>query len=242
MSVLQIREWDKCFEGSKSRGFNNKSSCQMPNKHGLGYRYLVRQKNGAAIFGAWCALVQVLSKQDKPRQGYCTDTGRIDGRPYTAIDLEMLTDIPAKVFEEMLQVCGSQQVGWIVSLQGYHEDTERIPRGHINSDSDLDLDLECPEPQCDSEPPVLTIPLISRDGEFNVMQADVDEWQNTFPGIDVLQSIKRCRLWNLDNPANRKTERGIRKHISAWLAKDQNSAKPKRESSNSQPSMPEFTL
>lgn len=44
--VYQVIGWDKCFEGAKSKTYSNKSSCQMPTKHGLGYKRLIRRKNG----------------------------------------------------------------------------------------------------------------------------------------------------------------------------------------------------
>jgi hypothetical protein len=113
----------------------------MPTKHGLGYRRLVRRPNGAALFGAWCAMVQVLSRHTNPRQGYCTDGGGIADRPYTDTDLEALTDMPASIFADMLQVCASEQVGWLRILQG----TTGIPQGTIvplHSDLDLASDLD----------------------------------------------------------------------------------------------------
>jgi len=141
--VYQVIGWDKCFEGAKSKTYSNKSSCQMPTKHGLGYKRLIRRKNGPALFGAWCALVQVLSRHNKPRQGYCTDTGEIAGKPYKDTDLEMLTDIPAAIFSELFEVAANQDVGWLRILRGYCADTARIPQGTIvplDSDSDSDLD------------------------------------------------------------------------------------------------------
>lgn len=140
--VYRVKDWDQNFEGAKSRTYNNKSTCQMPTKHGLGYRKLIRHKNGPALFGAWCALIQVLSRQPMPRQGYCTDTGRADGRPFTATDLELLTDIPQKLFSEMMQVASSKDVAWLGIPDGYHADTEGISQGGINSDSDSDLNSD----------------------------------------------------------------------------------------------------
>lgn len=149
MSTYRVRGWNDNFEGAKSRTYNNKTTCQMPSKHGLGYRRLVRRKNGPALFGAWCALIQILSRHNKERDGYCTDTGRQDGKPYTASDLELLTDIPEKVFEELFQVASSQDVDWIEVSN--HTDTTRIPDGdragsvvplHSNSDSNSDSDSD----------------------------------------------------------------------------------------------------
>jgi hypothetical protein len=137
----QVKDWAEHFEGSKSKHYNNKTSCQMPTKHGLGYRKLIRHKHGPALFGAWCALVQVLSKQPKPREGYLTDSGRVDGRPYNATDLALLTDIPANVFDVLLQVASSEDVAWLLPLQGYRGGSAVVVQGGIDSDLDLDSDI-----------------------------------------------------------------------------------------------------
>jgi len=73
----------------------------------------------------------------------------------------------------------------------------------------------------DQEKPVMVFPLIKKDGEFAIFQKDIDEWQESFPGIDVEIDLKVCRQWSVDNPSRRKTRNGIRKHISGWLAKEQ---------------------
>jgi hypothetical protein len=134
--LYQVNDWSENFEGAKSRTYKNKTACQMPTKHGLGYKKLVRGEDGAALFGAWCAMVQVLSRHAAPRQGYCTDTGRIDGNPYTADDLEMLTDIPAKYFKKMIEVTVSKAVGWLRIPDGYRTDTAVPLDLDLDSDSD----------------------------------------------------------------------------------------------------------
>lgn len=153
--VYQVKGWDALFEGYKSRTYDNKSSCQMPNKHGLGYKILVRRKNGPALFGAWCALVQVLSKHPKPRYGYLTDTGRIDGRPYTPEDLSLLTDMPADLFSELLDVACTPGIEWMNQITNNSasssdlrgEDTA-VPAQYpqedsvVSTDSDSDSDSD----------------------------------------------------------------------------------------------------
>lgn len=141
-TLLQVCNWEQFFEGAKSKTYNNKTTCSMPTKHGLGYRRLVRKKNGPAMFGAWCALIQVLSRHPKPREGYLTDTGGISGSPYTDTDLEMLTDIPANVFSELFEVTLSEQVGWLRIPDGYQTDTAVSPQYPLNSDLDLDSDSD----------------------------------------------------------------------------------------------------
>lgn len=70
-------------------------------------------------------------------------------------------------------------------------------------------------------PSVQTMPLI--DGtDFDILQADVDEWQEAYPAVDVMQELKKMRLWCKDHPKNRKTKTGVRKFITGWLDREQN--------------------
>jgi hypothetical protein len=79
-----------------------------------------------------------------------------------------------------------------------------------------------------SEPPVLQIPLISKNGDnpkfYPIYQNEIDEWKTDFPAVDILQTLKTIKQWNISNPKNRKTEAGIRRHITGWLSKEQNKA------------------
>ena len=147
-TMYQVKDWNEHFEGAKSREYNNKSACQMPTKHGLGYCKLVKSKNGPALFGAWCALIQVLSKHPKKRHGYLTDTGRADGNPFTPEDLEMLTNIPASLYKQLFQVASSEGVNWLRIPDGYQRDATVLPWGGIDSDSDSDSDLDSTRKLC----------------------------------------------------------------------------------------------
>ena len=51
-------------------------------------------------------------------------------------------------------------------------------------------------------------------------QDDVAEYQKSFPGLNVQQVLRNIRQWSIDNPAKKKTARGIRKVISAWMIRD----------------------
>lgn len=169
--TYQVKDWNAYFEGAKSRTYNNKTSCQMPTKHGLGYKNIVRRKNGAAIFGAWCAMVQVLSRHPKDREGWVTDNGRKDGRPYTAQDLATLTDIPESVFSDMFQVCASYEVSWLKDTTGNYkilQDTI-VP---LHSDLDLDLDSDS-----DSKPKTGYKPTYKGYGELQKVKLTDEEYQ-----------------------------------------------------------------
>jgi len=139
--LYTVHHWERIFEGSKSKTYKNKTSCQLPTKHGLSYKRLVKSKDGAAVFGAWCALIQVLSRHPAPRRGYCTDNGKANGSPYSPDDLELLTDIPSVYFKKMFELCSSQVIDWM-DVRSLKDTTGDCEGTILPLDSDLDLDLD----------------------------------------------------------------------------------------------------
>ncbi len=82
------------------------------------------------------------------------------------------------------------------------------------------------EPRGDS-PPVAIIPLV--DGtEAAFTQAQVDDWGQAYPAVDVAQQLRQMRAWCNANPTRRKTARGVEAFIVGWLTKEQNSGRPSR--------------
>ena len=80
-------------------------------------------------------------------------------------------------------------------------------------------------PKGDESAVVILIPLVASDGRpFAVTEALVERYRESYPGIDVAQSLRNIRNWNLDSPKKRKTPAGVPAHITGWLAKDQNKA------------------
>ena len=74
------------------------------------------------------------------------------------------------------------------------------------------------EPQA---PSVLTLPL--NDGsEYPITQADIDEWQEAFPNVNVHQQLLSMKIWCKDNQKRRKTKTGIRRFVTNWLDREQN--------------------
>jgi hypothetical protein len=111
--TYQVKGWDDHFESAKSRNFKTRNQVYLPNKHGLGYRRLVSSKNGEAMFGAWVAMCQVLSRQSAPRGGWITDDGTQGGIPLSAGDIAMMTGYSEAIVEQMLVCCASQAVAWL---------------------------------------------------------------------------------------------------------------------------------
>ena len=78
----------------------------------------------------------------------------------------------------------------------------------------------CAEPQAADAPPVISLPL--NDGTFfDVSENDRTKWSQLYPNVDVLQQLRNMAGWCDANPTKRKTRGGIKRFITAWLAREQ---------------------
>ena len=78
----------------------------------------------------------------------------------------------------------------------------------------------CAEPQAADAPPVISLPL--NDGTFfDVLENDRSKWSQLYPNVDVLQQLRNMEGWCDANPTKRKTRGGIKRFITAWLAREQ---------------------
>lgn len=70
------------------------------------------------------------------------------------------------------------------------------------------------------EPSVITITLNDK-SEYPIYQSMIDEWNELYPNVDVLQELRKMKGWSNANPAKRKTKKGIQRFINAWLSREQ---------------------
>ena len=79
----------------------------------------------------------------------------------------------------------------------------------------------CTEPgEPDSMLPVISLPLNDKT-EHSVYQADINQWQELYPVVDILQELKKMKGWLDSNPAKKKTKKGIARFINSWLSRVQ---------------------
>lgn len=107
-----------------------------------------------------------------------------------------------------------------------------------NQPIESSIEDSCPEPQKAEAPRssqkeafVFEIPLVTKtaSGEselFGITQAQVDKLADLFPALDVPQELREIEAWNLANPKNRKYRAGFMRHVTQWLTKSQNRARP----------------
>ena len=70
----------------------------------------------------------------------------------------------------------------------------------------------------------ISIPLVNGT-DYNISKTEVEKMKTFYPAIDIMEELRKCAAWNYANPKNRKTSRGILKHINSWLSRAQDSAR-----------------
>jgi hypothetical protein len=66
----------------------------------------------------------------------------------------------------------------------------------------------------------IAIPLNDK-SEYAVTWDMIKEWKNLYPKVDIEQALRNIRGWNLSHVRERKTKNGILKHMTSWLAREQ---------------------
>lgn len=120
--VYQVLDWDRLFENNKSRERDQLHFVCVPNKQdGMGLTRVLTHPNGAAIYGIWQLILGACSRQNRPRDGWLTDTGRAPdgheaGTPWAPADLALRWRRPVTEIEEALRVLSAPNINWIKAL------------------------------------------------------------------------------------------------------------------------------
>ena len=75
------------------------------------------------------------------------------------------------------------------------------------------------------EPAVFELPTNTGEG-YAFYQSDIDGYKSLYPAVDVEQEMRKMIGWLDANPTKRKTKTGMKRFVNAWLARQQDSAKP----------------
>lgn len=94
------------------------------------------------------------------------------------------------------------------------------------NDADIDSRQEIEDRRQEIEviDTVIALPLNDHT-THSVTAADVAEFAQLYPAVDVMQELRKMRGWLLNNPTRRKTKRGIKAFINLWLSKEQDRAR-----------------
>lgn len=109
MNLYRINNWNTLFENNRTRELKKLDWVPLPNKQdGDGYTAIMDMKNGATIFGAWVACVQIASRCD-PRGTLLRD-GK---KPHDPASLSRMSRVPERVISEMLKLLSSPDINWL---------------------------------------------------------------------------------------------------------------------------------
>ncbi len=113
---IQVLNWQKHFENSKSRERDRCGFVCVPNKMGMGLALMLAEPDGAAMYGIFCLMLGLLSRQPKPRDGYLTGTGQADDRYLTGSELALLWRRPTAEVDRALRFICTPNMSWAIDL------------------------------------------------------------------------------------------------------------------------------
>lgn len=104
--------------------------------------------------------------------------------------------------------------------------TEKNVKNSKNAKEEEKTTSSCSEPPqaATSEPVVvLTYPTVGKGAQtWNLTQAKLAEYVESFPGVDVLMECRKALQWCRDKPKKRKTPQGMAGFLTGWLGRVQN--------------------
>lgn len=149
---------------------------------------------------------------------------------------------PTRHFHEMSQMTIDESGQYLISPVSNMDttcirsvsgmDTEvRLGKDRIGKDRKEEnicaepLQVSPPEPE---EPPVISL-ILNDKSRYPIGQAQVDEWSELYPAVDIMQELRKMAGWLDANPSKRKTKRGILRFVNGWLAREQDKGGKKVE-------------
>lgn len=111
----------------------------------------------------------------------------------------------------------------------HSSDTEATQKRHRNTQTTIITTKEPLEPLLTTNKANVFIELPLNDGSFHfVSNEDVEQYEKLYPAVEVKQEIRNMLGWLDSNPTRRKTKTGIKRFITSWLARTQNSGGNKK--------------
>ena len=86
----------------------------------------------------------------------------------------------------------------------------------------------------DHTTPIITLTLNDKT-EYPICAAQLREWAELYPAVDILQELRNMKGWLNANPRRRKTISGILRFVCGWLANEQNRGGEYRRQGRSPP-------
>lgn len=108
-------------------------------------------------------------------------------------------------------------------------EVKQICNGEIEKEKEIELDKEKDnknislELKDSKQNTFISLPLVKGSGNYDVTFNYLNSLRELFPALDVEQEFRSMAAWLDSHPRNRKTPRGIKRFITGWLERSQNS-------------------
>src|SRR5690606_6800895 len=109
--------------------------------------------------------------------------------------------------------------GAVVRLPPPRHATPRRATGRHATSSEPSPDGEAAEQEGDGDTPSeFSFVIVGKDEpKWTLPQRLLDEYRESYPGVDVAKELREARAWCLSNPTLRKTARGMPRFLNGWL-------------------------
>ena len=98
------------------------------------------------------------------------------------------------------------------------ENRDKRTENKDKENKNISLELETSKPDI-----FISLPLIGESQNYEVTVDYLNSLRALFPALDVEQEFRSMAAWLDSHPRNRKTPRGIKRFITGWLERSQNS-------------------
>jgi len=112
----------------------------------------------------------------------------------------------------------SQAIASTQNMADKIREDNNIQESSVPSDSSAETAKTAPR-----SPTVIELPALKNE-MVAVSEADVSEWSEAFPALNVGQQLAAMRSWLNANPKNRKTKAGMKRFAVSWLGRAQDKA------------------
>jgi len=119
--IYAVKDWNELYETHDTRKIKGPLKyVMMPNRwDGGGYRRVMSEPDGMALYAAWMVILQVASRL--PKRGVLADA---DGFPITAEEISFKTGAPVEMLERAFRVLSDRKIGWLVEWKPSPENVE----------------------------------------------------------------------------------------------------------------------
>lgn len=140
-----------------------------------------------------------------------------------SIDLIPECSLRIRLFARVVEFTGSLPKAFANALPEVFR--KSMPNQEQEQEQEQEQVFSSEPPSATTEQPVLMFPVVGDSAvtEWPLYQSKIDQYRESYPGIDPLAECRKARQWCIDSPAKRKTAGGMTRFLNAWMERAQNS-------------------